>query len=213
MEATTASDGLTRRATTNAQRGAAIAGICLAVASVPITFGASIVAMVAIWIAWAVARRRKQPLTRGVSWLWGAGAVGTLVIAVAAFGVTQMPKGAFREMKRAMDSASAGPQPPPPEWLRKITPPSAQRQSALTESMIRSSAFTTWTLVIGAGLLVALVSAYAGTLGWMSSMLLVYAATGAWLAPGATDPSLLSAPPADPLRSRRGGTPGPGRVP
>ena len=184
------------KSTTNAQRGAIIAGIALAVASVFISFGASIVAMVAIWIAWVVARRRGRALTRGVSWIVGVAAVGASLLSLfAVFLATQVPRRDLTNFKQAMDSAAAAPQKPLPEWLRKITPPNAQQQSPLMESVVRSSAFTIWTMVMGVTFFAGLLGAYAGTLGWMASMLFVYGVTGAWFARGTTDPSLLTAPP------------------
>lgn len=184
------------RATTNAQRGAVVAGIALAVASVFISFGASIVAMVAIWITWGIARRRGRPLTRGVAWVVGAGSVGAVVLSVfAVFVATQVPRSQLTNLKRSMDSAATAPQKPPPEWLRKITPPNAQQQSPLVNSVVRSSAFTIWTMVMGLTFFAGLLGAYAGTLGWLASMLLAYGATGSWFARGMTDPSLLTAPP------------------
>jgi len=184
------------RSVTSAQRGAIIAGIALAVASVFISFGASIVAMVAIWIAWVVARRRGRPLTRGVSWIVGVAAVGAALLSLfAVFLATQVPRRDLTNFKQAMDSAAAAPQKPLPEWLRKVTPPNAQQQSPLMESVVRSSAFTIWTMVMGVTFFAGLLGAYAGTLGWMASMLFVYGATGAWFARGTTDPSLLTAPP------------------
>jgi hypothetical protein len=181
---------------TNARRGAAIAGIALAVASAFVSFGVSIIAMAAIWIAWAVNRRREKPLTRGVSWLVGFGAVGTVVLMVfVSFVLTRVPSSTLVDVKRAMDSAAATPQPPPPEWLRKMTPPHAQQQSKMMESVVRSDAFTVWTGVMGVTFMAAVVAAYAGTLGWAASMLLAYGATGAWFPRAETDPSLLTAPP------------------
>ena len=182
--------------TSNAQRGAIIAAVALAVASVFISFGASIVAMVAIWIAWAVARRRGQSLTRGVAWVVGAGAVGAVLLGVfAIFLATQVPRSDLANFKRAMDSTAAAPQKPPPEWLRKITPPNAQQPSPIMDSVVKSSAFTIWTLVMGVLFFVGLLGAYAGTLGWVASMLMAYGVTGAWFARGTTDPSLMTAPP------------------
>jgi hypothetical protein len=184
------------RLTTNAQRGAVVAAVVLAVASVFISFGASIVAMLAIWIAWAVARRRGQSLTRGVAWVVGVGSVGAVLLSVfAVFVATQVPRSQLTNLKRAVDSAAAAPQKPPPEWLRKITPPNARQQSPITDSVVRSSAFTIWTMVMGVTFFAGIFGAYAGTLGWLVIMLLAYGATGSWLARGVTDPSLLTAPP------------------
>jgi hypothetical protein len=162
-------------------RLAGLAGIVFAIASVFITFGVSLVAMLAIGIAWAVARRRKRPLTRGVSWLVGSGTIGVITLMVAAIAMTRIPKSAFTELGRSIDSTAAAPPPPMPEWVRRVTPPAAQQQSPFTDSLVRSRAFTIWTMAMGGVMLVGLLAAYAGTLGWVAAMLGIYGATGNWL--------------------------------
>jgi hypothetical protein len=168
-----------------AERGsrvtAAVAGVAAAVATAFISYGASLVAVVAVCTAWLIARRRGKPFTRGISWLFGVGSVALgLVIVLGAF-ATQVPKASFSAFGKALDSVQASPPPQPPEWLKKITPPNAQQPAPITNSLIRSRAFTIWTGVMGVSFTIALASAYAGTLGWGASMLLLYGATGAWL--------------------------------
>lgn len=183
----------------NARRAAALGGIALGVGSVVVTFGTSLIAMLSIWIAAAVGRRNGRPLTRGSSWVIGVGSVGIAALgACVLFVATQVPRGEITKIKQAMDSAAAQPQKPPPEWLRKVMPPNAQRTSPITDSLVRSSAFTVWTMIMGLTFFAALIGAYAGTLGWGASMLIAYGATGGWLPRGVTDPSLLTAPPLPP---------------
>ena len=199
MEAERSPESVATTPMTNARRGAVIAGIALAVGSVFVSFGASVISILAIWTAWAVGKRRSKPLTRGLSWIVGVGSVGVVVLGVfALFVATQVPRGEITRIKQAMDSAAKGPQKPPPEWLRKITPPNAQRPSPLTDALVQSTAFTVWTMVMGITFFAALIGAYAGTLGWLASMLVVYGATGGWIPRGVTDPSLLTAPPLPP---------------
>lgn len=164
-----------------ARGGAAIAGVALAAGSVFVTFGASLVAMIAIWIAGTIAKHRQRPFTRGVSWLVGTGTVGTVLLVAFAGVVAKAPRNPVTELRQTMDSAAKLPQPPPPEWLRKITPPSAQRPSPIVDSVFKSSAFTLWSIIMGAVFLAAILAAYAGSLGWVASMLLFYAVNGAWL--------------------------------
>lgn len=191
-----------RKAVTNAQRGAAVGGIALAVGSVFVTFGASIVAMLAIWVASVVGKRRQRPLTRGVGWVIGVGSVGVVALGVFVLLVaTQVPPSEISKVRQAMDSAAAAPQRPLPEWLRKITPPNAQRPSPVVDSVVRSRAFTVWTMVMGFVFFAAVIGAYAGSLGWVASMLLTYGATGAWLPRSVPDPSLSSAPAPLPRRA------------
>jgi hypothetical protein len=190
-----------------ARAAAMLAGIAVAIASVFVTLGVSLIAMLAIWIAWAVARRRSRPLTRGVSWLVGVGTIGALLLSALGVAMTQAPTNIFADYQRLMDSTAKMPPPPPPEWLRKITPPNAQQSSPLVDSFARSRAFTTWTLVMGIVLLAGILASYAGTLGWSASMLVAYGATGAWLPRATPDPSLMTAPPISPRVPRPDGEP------
>lgn len=160
---------------------AAVAGVAAAVATAFISYGASLVAVVAVCIAWNIARRRGKPFTRGVSWLFGVGSVALGLVIVLGTFATQVPKESFSSFGKALDSVQTAPPPQPPEWLKKITPPNAQQPTPITNSLIRSRAFTIWTGVMGVSFAIALASAYAGTLGWGASILLLYGATGTWL--------------------------------
>ena len=182
-------------------RAAGFAGVVFAIGSVLITFGVSLVAMLAIGIAWAVARRRKRPLTRGVSWLVGVGTVGTIILIVAAISMTRIPKRAFTELGRTIDSTAAAPPPPTPEWVRRVAP-QAQHPNPITDSIVRSRAFTIWAMVMGGLFVVGLLAAYAGSLGWVAAMLGVYAATGDWFP--RSEP--VGPPPLGELVSRRRAT-------
>ena len=166
---------------------AGIAGAALAVGSAFVSFGVSFVAIAVVCIGWLIARKRGQPFTRGVSWLVGVGAVAALILIVFGAYATKLPSTVYRDVGRTLDSAQAAPPPAVPEWLRRVTPPNAQQQTAVTNALIKSRAFTIWTGVMGVSLVVGLVAAYAGTLGWGASLLLLYAATGRWL-PRATRP-------------------------
>ena len=166
---------------------AGIAGAALAVGSAFVSFGVSFVAITVVCIGWLIARKRGRPFTRGVSWLVGVGAVAALVLIVVGAYATQLPSTVYRDVGRTLDSAQAAPPPAVPEWLRRVTPPNAQQQTAVTNALIKSRAFTIWTGVMGVSLVVGLVAIYAGTLGWGASLLLLYAATGRWL-PRATPP-------------------------
>lgn len=161
--------------------GAAIAGVAVAIGSAFMSFGGSLIAVLAIGIAWLIARRRGRPFTRGVSWLVGVGAVGAALLVAFGTVATRLPASAFSDFRRAMDSTRAAPPPPPPEWLRRITPPNAQQQAPLTNAFVKSRAFTVWAAAMGVTFVVGLLAAYAGSLGWGASILLLYAATGRWL--------------------------------
>lgn len=165
-----------------ARIAAAAGGVVLAVASAFVSFGGSLIAILAVVIGWLAARRRGRPFTRGRSWLVGVGAVGAVVLVAMGAYAAQLPRNSYSAFRRALDSTqTAAPAPAPPEWLRRITPPGAQQQAPLTDALVKSHAFTIWAVVMGVGFTVALVAAYAGTLGWAASMLILYGATGRWL--------------------------------
>jgi hypothetical protein len=111
----------------------------------------------------------------------GVGTLGILVLVAFGVGLTRTPKGTFANLNHAMDSTAKAPAPPPPAWLRRITPPNAQQSSPIADSLVRSRAFTLWTIVMGIVLVAALVAAYAGSLGWIAAMLVLYGVTGDWL--------------------------------
>ena len=160
---------------------AGIAGAAAAVASAFVSFGVSLIAIIVVCVGWIIARKRGRPFTRGVSWLVGVGGVAALILVVVGAYATQFPSTVYRDAGRTLNSAQAAPPPAMPEWLRRVTPPTAQQQTPLTNALIKSRAFTIWTGVMAVSLIVGLIAAYAGTLGWGASLLLLYAVTGRWL--------------------------------
>jgi len=159
---------------------AGIGGIIIAIGAVIVTFGGALIALIAIGIAFAIARRRKRPLTRGKGWLVGAGTLAALLLVAVGASIASTPKKTFTELQRTMDSTAAAPPPAMPEWLRRMTPP-VQQRSPIADSLVRSRAFTAWTLAMGMALVISMLASYAGSLGWAVAMLGIYAITGRWL--------------------------------
>jgi hypothetical protein len=168
-----------------AERGpriaAGIGGVVVAIGAAVASAGGALIAMAAIAITWAIARRRGRPFTRGVSWLVGVGSVGAVLLIGAGVLATRLPPGTFSAVRRSMDSAAVAPPPPPPEWLRRITPPTPPQNPQLQQSLMRSAAFTAWAGTMTAVFTAGILAAYAGTLGWVASLLLLFAATGRWI--------------------------------
>ena len=132
-------------------------------------------------IGYVVMKRRGRRLTRGLSWVVAVGSVAVVVFAVFAVFALQAEAGTFRGVKQAMDSASTKPPPPPPEWLKRIMPPNVQRQNELADKMLRSKAFTVWTMVVGGIFGASFLATIAGSMGWVGGFLLLHAATGSWI--------------------------------
>ena len=166
---------------TGARIGTAIAGVLTTAVVALFSLGTAVIAVIAMGIGYVVMKRRGRRLTRGLSWVVAVGSVGAVVLVVFAVFALQAGAGTFTDVQRAMDSAAAKPPPPPPEWLKRITPPNVQRQNELTEKMVRSKAFTAWTMVIGGVFGVGFLSTIAGSMGWVGGFLLLHAATGSWL--------------------------------
>ena len=176
-------------ASTGSRLAAGLGGAVAAVAFGVATVGLAIIGAVATIIAWAVVRRRRSEITRGKSWLIAMGTVGVILLAGAGILTARAPSTFFSDVSKAMDSTSKTPPPPPPEWLRRVTPPAAQMQSRATDKLVRSRAFTMWTAVMAIVFGIGLIAALTGSLGWVAAALVLYSATGRWLA---------SAPPVGP---------------
>ena len=164
-----------------ARAGTAIAGILVTAVAALFSFGTAAMAVIGMSIGYVVMKRRGRRLTRGLSWVVAVGSVAAVALVVFAIFALQAEAGTFKNVKSAMDSAAAKPPPPPPEWLKKITPPNVQRQNEMTDKMIRSKAFTAWTMVVGGVFGVSFLATIAGSMGWVGGFLLLHAATGSWL--------------------------------
>ena len=166
---------------TGARVGTAAAGILTTVVASVFSLGGAAIAVVGMGVGYVVMKQRGRRLTRGLSWVVAVGSVAVVALAVFAVFALQAEAGTFKDVRRAMDSAQAKPPPPTPEWLKRITPPNVQRQNELTEKMVRSKAFTMWTMVVGGVFGVSFLAGVAGSMGWVGGFLLLHAATGKWL--------------------------------
>ena len=166
---------------TGARVGTALAGILTTAVAALFSFGAAAIAVIGMGIGYVVMKRRGRRLTRGLSWVVAVGSVAAVALVVFAVFALRAEAGTLTTVKRAMDSAAAKPPPPPPEWFRRITPPNVQRQNELTDKLVRSKAFTAWTMVIGGVFGVGFLATIAGSMGWVGGFLLLHSATGSWL--------------------------------
>jgi len=166
---------------TGARVGTAVAGVLTTAVAAVFSLGAAAIAVIGMSVVYIVMKRKGRRLTRGLSWVVAVGSVAVIALVVVAVFALQAEAGTFKGVKSAMDSAAAKPPPPPPEWLKKITPPNVQRQNEMTDKMMRSKAFTMWSLVVGGVFGVSVLATIAGSMGWVGGFLLLHAATGSWL--------------------------------
>lgn len=166
---------------------AAVVGVLLLAAGAIASLGVALLAPVGMAVAWAVARQRGRPLSRGAAWGSAvAAAVGAFAVAGAVM-LARTPPGSFDCIQHSADSASkAAARQPPPPWLERLAPGAArarqqQQMDPTTQRIVGSSAFVMWTMVMGGLLTCVIFGGFAGTLGWGGSTLLLYAARGRWL--------------------------------
>jgi hypothetical protein len=157
---------------------AGTAGLLALAAGTIATFGAVLAGAVGVWIVAGVARARSRQVTRLQAWGAAVSFVALYAVAGGAMLVRDLPDGTIERILAAADSASAAE--PPPEWLQRVAPRTAEEMSdtARVESIV-DRAFTVYCGLIG----VALVCAALGSVGWGCAMLLTMGFTGRWIPP------------------------------
>lgn len=177
-----------------ARIGAAAAGAIVLVVCATFTLGTVLVAPLGVLVARALARRQQRRLTRGAAWL-GAVAGSFIAVPLVFAGLLAMaPSGTMAAVRSGMDSAQARQKPPElPEWLERINPQSAQRQSAVTQKMVSSHVFVVFFSIVGGLMACSFFATIAGSIGWLASMLFGYAITGRWLPSGDEIPMVATA--------------------
>lgn len=168
-----------------ARVAAFIAGLFLAVCGLLASVGTVLFSFAAMGIASSMKGRQGRVL--GPLGKWIASTCGAALVMLLALGATWVltPRSTWSQMKHVMDSTSTNtPQAPPPAWLEKIAPGTAQR--AAQQNAKPSEALQTGVMMWGVGFMVMFFSGIIGSLGWGAGMLLGFAAKGRW--PG-TDPA------------------------
>lgn len=167
-------------------RALALAGGLAALALVTVgTLGFALLALLGMAVAWAVARGRGRPLTRGASW-WGASlGVALGFAATMAFALAKTPPGTMTQIQQRNDSLrAASPPPEPPAWLRRIDPMAgkmAQDRDSTAERLARSPILLVWAGAMSTVLASSILGALVGSLGWGAALLFLFGATGRWL--------------------------------
>jgi hypothetical protein len=168
-----------------------LVGLLVGLAALLVSLGTVLFSFASMGIASWMRRRRGRSLTPMASWV--ASIAGIAVVMLLGVGVTWslMPKGAWQEAKRSMDSTSANTPPtPPPAWLERLAPGSTQRAAQMNGKP--SESMQAGMLIWGSAALVLMLSGFIGSLGWVSGMLFGFATNGRW--PGAQPPEAIVAP-------------------
>jgi hypothetical protein len=156
-----------------------IAGLTILSIAARYSFGLVLLAPLGMWITDRIMRARNLGLTRWSSWLGAS--IGVLVgfAALAVFGLSRVPASTWRTARAAADSAAAvQAKRPPPAWLARIAP-AAAGQAAATNRPTPGLSFAM--AIWGSVLVLGMISAFVGTIGWVGAMLLVFCASGRWL--------------------------------
>jgi hypothetical protein len=163
------------------ERAAAfLAGLLVMAVSAIVTLGTALVGLAGMGIVTWALRRRGRPLSRGGGWIAACCAVAIVLVAASGTIWSVMPQRVWRDARRAMDSASAAPEPPPPAWLDRIAPGTSRRAAAMGKP---PAGFQTGMMLWGFGFMIVMMSSLAGSLGWAMGMLFGFAVKGHW--PGA----------------------------
>jgi hypothetical protein len=159
---------------------ALLAGLAIVIGAARVTFGLVLCAPLGVWLVHRVQRYRGQPFGAWRSWISAVSAVAIALVLIAGGLASRLPAGTWSRIRQAADSASAQqPKHPPPAWLDRIAPGAAARYSAPMSN--DSPAFSALTMIIGGLFLAGFLGNVIGTVGWVGTMLLMFAVSGRWL--------------------------------
>jgi hypothetical protein len=149
-----------------------LAGATILCVSAIATLGTALAAPLGMLAARQWARRRGEVLTTGRSWLAAAVASSLAIAGAYTVAVLREPNATLRQFEESAARREAAPTRPPPGWMRYVLPQTTRRPSPAAERILKSRAFTLYTTIIGAGLVVAIFGAISGRLGWAGTVLL-----------------------------------------
>jgi hypothetical protein len=158
---------------------ALIAGLAVLIGAALVSVGVALCAPLGVWAARRVRRARGRTLDAWSSWIGAVSAVIIALILVAGVLASRLPVGAWSRVRQAADSASAhAATQPPPAWLDRLAPGAARYS---TNGANNPPAFNALFMLFGAVIGVGIFGNIIGTLGWIGTMLMVFAASGRWL--------------------------------
>lgn len=160
---------------------AGLGGVTILVLGAMISLGGALVGALGVWFASLVAKRRRRPLSRLMAWV---GAIATTAVALLIAGgvaFAKLPEGTIDEFKATIDSVQAAQAPPSGMTREQID----SARTILQENPAARSGMVIGGL-IGGYIVLMMLSAFYGSIGWVGALLLVFAFRGAWLGRPAT---------------------------
>jgi hypothetical protein len=153
---------------------AAVAAMVLLLGASLISVGGVLLAPVAMFILYRVRRRQRSGMTMFGSWFAACVGVALAYLILAAFLVRSTPENSWSKMQTSMDSAQAiSAQKPRPEWLERL----ASRNHTAPVLPLQAFKPGIGFMIIGGLLMINVMSALIGSIGWGCAILLWYAAT------------------------------------
>lgn len=149
-----------------------LGAIGLFLLSAVFTFGTSLAAPLGMFVSRRLATRNGRPFTGLRSWVSAAAASSIAVILLFAALLTLVSQEDWRQIQQAVVQAQAE-QSSNPGWLSELPPP-----DPVTESIVRSTAFTAVFGMLGLIIACILLGVIAGTPGWLATVLASYAFRG-----------------------------------
>jgi len=155
-----------------------LGGVAILLTSALFTLGASLAAPIGVFVAHGRARRRGRPLTRIASWLSAVFASTILVVLGLVALVLLAPPNTWQEIQKGAEEARAAQDTvPPPAWVTKAFPRTAQSDS-VAQRVTNAPGFFLMAFAVGVAFTCVFFGALGGTCGWLASELLHYAFWG-----------------------------------
>lgn len=146
-----------------------VAAIGLLLFSAVFTLGTSLAAPFGIFLGQRLALRKRRRFTGIYSWFSAVAASTIAVLAALTLVISLIPKEEWQQIQQAMADASA---------KQTASSPTLPRPDPMTEKVIQSPAFTMTAGLIGLVIGCLFLGVFAGTPGWVATLLLGYALRG-----------------------------------
>lgn len=157
-----------------------IAGLAILIGAATVSVGVVLCAPIGVWVVNRFQRSRGRPLSALGSWAGAVSAVIVALILIAGVVASRLPAGTWSRIRQTADSASTqAARQPPPAWLDRLMPGASTSYSIQRSN--RARPFNAFTMILGGGVAAVFFGNLIGTVGWIGTMLLVFAASGRWL--------------------------------
>lgn len=157
-----------------------IAGLTILIGAATVSVGVALCAPLGVWVVNRFQRSRGRPLSALGSWAGAVSAVIVALVLIAGVVASRLPAGTWSHIRQTADSASMqAAKQPPPAWLDRLVPGASTSYSIQRSNGARP--FNAFTMILGGGVAAIFFGNVIGTVGWIGTMLLAFAASGRWL--------------------------------